>query len=162
MPPLAAVALGLAALQEQISLPEGSLHTGQEVEHVAAIRVDEALTLTGRIAQRSERQGFVISVIEFEIASTAGSRGARADDDHGAGSGIVSATVAPVERTLTQAQLHAYADASGDHNPIHVDPAFAADTPFGGTIAHGMLVLALIGEMMHAAFGDGWLHSAAS
>jgi 3-hydroxybutyryl-CoA dehydratase len=66
-------------------------------------------------------------------------------------------SVQPVTRTITQEQLHAYADASGDHNPIHVDPAFAATTPFGGTIAHGMLVLALIGETMHAAYGDRWL-----
>ena len=72
VPPLAAVALGLSALQEQISLPEGSLHTSQEVEQSAAIRVDEPLTLSGRIAQRSERQGFVISVLEFEIATPAG------------------------------------------------------------------------------------------
>jgi len=69
----------------------------------------------------------------------------------------MSADVASVSRTLTQEQLSAYADASGDHNPIHVDPAFAAGTPFGGTIAHGMLVVALIGEMMHAARGDAWL-----
>jgi 3-hydroxybutyryl-CoA dehydratase len=65
--------------------------------------------------------------------------------------------VEPVSRTITQTQLDAYADASGDHNPIHVDPAFAASSPFGGTIAHGMLVLALIGEMMHASYGDRWV-----
>ena len=64
--------------------------------------------------------------------------------------------VAPVVRSISQLQLHAYADASGDHNPIHVDPEFARTTPFGGTIAHGMLVLALIGEMMYAAFGGTW------
>jgi hypothetical protein len=69
VPPLAAVALGLAALQQQLSLPEGALHTGQEIEHAAAVRVGEPLALTGRIAQRSERQGFVISVVEFEITS---------------------------------------------------------------------------------------------
>jgi len=69
VPPLAAVALGLGALHEHITLPEGSLHTGQEVEHLAPLRAGEALTLTGRIAQRSERQGFVISVIEFEITA---------------------------------------------------------------------------------------------
>jgi 3-hydroxybutyryl-CoA dehydratase len=62
-----------------------------------------------------------------------------------------------VERTITQDQIDAYAEASGDHNPIHVDPAFAAATPFGGTIAHGMLVLALIGEAMHEAQGDAWI-----
>ena len=67
--------------------------------------------------------------------------------------------VAPVSRVLTQEQVNAYAAASGDHNPIHVDPAFAAKTPFGGTIAHGMLILALIGEMMNAAHGDVWRHS---
>lgn len=68
----------------------------------------------------------------------------------------MSVAVRPVVRTLTQAQLHAYADASGDHNPIHVDEEFARTTPFGGTIAHGMLVLALIGEMMYATFGEAW------
>jgi 3-hydroxybutyryl-CoA dehydratase len=71
----------------------------------------------------------------------------------------MSIAVQPVVRTLTQDQLNAYADASGDHNPIHVDPQFAATTPFGGTIAHGMLVLALIGEMMYAAHGEAWLAS---
>jgi hypothetical protein len=71
VPPLAAVALALATLQEQVALPAGSLHTGQEVEHRATLRTGRPLTLTGRIAQRSERQGFVISVIEFEIAAGA-------------------------------------------------------------------------------------------
>ena len=75
VPPLAAVALGLAALQEQLYLPEGSLHTGQEVEHAQAIPVRAELRLTGRVAQRSERQGFVISVIEFEIAHTGATAG---------------------------------------------------------------------------------------
>jgi len=65
--------------------------------------------------------------------------------------------LASVARTLTQARIQAYADASGDQNPIHVDEQFARGTPFGGTIAHGMLVLALIGEMMHGAFGECWL-----
>ena len=66
-------------------------------------------------------------------------------------------TVAPVVKRLTQEQIQRYADASGDHNPIHVDEAFARTTPFGGTIAHGMLVLASIAEMMAAAFGEAWL-----
>ena len=68
----------------------------------------------------------------------------------------MSADVQPVTRIVTQERINAYADASGDHNPIHVDPMFAAATPFGCTIAHGMLVLALIGEMMRAAFGEEW------
>jgi 3-hydroxybutyryl-CoA dehydratase len=60
---------------------------------------------------------------------------------------------------LTQDQIARYAEASGDHNPLHLDPAFAATTQFGGTIAHGMLVLAFVSEMLTAAFGRAWLDS---
>ncbi|HEX5369318.1 MAG TPA: MaoC/PaaZ C-terminal domain-containing protein [Dehalococcoidia bacterium] len=67
--------------------------------------------------------------------------------------------VASVTRKLQQSMLNAYADASGDHNPIHVDEAFAKTTQMGGTIAHGMLVLSFISEMMTAAFGRLWLES---
>lgn len=67
--------------------------------------------------------------------------------------------VAAVTRQITQPMLNAYADASGDHNPIHVDEAFARTTLMGGTIAHGMLVLSFISEMMAAAFGERWLAS---
>ena len=68
-------------------------------------------------------------------------------------------SIAPVVKRLSQEQIGRYADATGDHNPIHIDEAFARATPFGGTIAHGMLVLASISEMMAAAFGDVWLAS---
>ena len=67
--------------------------------------------------------------------------------------------VAPVEKRLSQEQIGRYADAARDHNPIHVDEAFARSTPFGGTIAHGMLVLASISEMMTSAFGERWISS---
>ena len=72
---------------------------------------------------------------------------------------MTAPAVAPVKRQLTQEQVQRYADATGDHNPIHIDEAFARATPFGGTIAHGMLVLALVSEMMAAAFGEAWLAS---
>ena len=65
----------------------------------------------------------------------------------------------PVERTITQDGIAKYAAASGDFNPIHVDEAFAADSQFGGTIAHGMLVAAALSEVMSAAFGLDWLDS---
>ena len=50
-----------------------------------------------------------------------------------------------------------YATASGDFNPIHIDQEFAKSTQMGGTIAHGMLVLAFVSEMMTAAFGQAWI-----
>ncbi len=67
--------------------------------------------------------------------------------------------VAPVTKQLTQQQINAYAAAADDYNPIHIDEAFAATSPFGGTIAHGMLVLATISEMMAASLGEVWLTS---
>jgi 3-hydroxybutyryl-CoA dehydratase len=65
----------------------------------------------------------------------------------------------PVVKTISQGQLDNYAQASGDHNPLHLDAKFAATTQFGGIIAHGMLTLAFISEMMLGAFGKKWLES---
>ena len=46
--------------------------------------------------------------------------------------------------TVTQEQVNLFADATGDHQWIHVDPDRAKDGPFGGTIAHGYLTLSLL------------------
>lgn len=62
-----------------------------------------------------------------------------------------------VAKYITQQKINRYAEASGDFNPIHVDESFAAKTPLGGTIAHGMLILAYVSEMMTRAFGQSWL-----
>jgi len=45
---------------------------------------------------------------------------------------------------ITQEQVNAFADATGDHQWIHVDLDRAASGPFGGTIAHGYLTVALL------------------
>ena len=42
---------------------------------------------------------------------------------------------------VTQETINAYADLSGDYNPLHVDPEVAAQSEFGGTIAHGPIAL---------------------
>ena len=46
--------------------------------------------------------------------------------------------------TVDQAMIDTFAEATGDHQFIHVDPVAAAQTPFGGTIAHGFLSLSLM------------------
>ena len=48
---------------------------------------------------------------------------------------------------VDQARIDAFADATEDHQFIHVDPTAAAQTPFGGTIAHGFLTLSLLSRM---------------
>jgi acyl dehydratase len=46
--------------------------------------------------------------------------------------------------TITQERINQFADATGDHQWIHVDPARAKDGPFGACIAHGYLTLSLV------------------
>jgi acyl dehydratase len=46
-------------------------------------------------------------------------------------------------REVTQADVEAFAAVSGDRNPLHLDDDYAAGTPFGGRIAHGVLGLAV-------------------
>ncbi|MFH1383219.1 MAG: MaoC family dehydratase [Chloroflexota bacterium] len=62
-----------------------------------------------------------------------------------------------LKRTVTQEHINLYAEASRDFNPIHTDPEFARKTPLGGTVAHGMLILAYLSEFMTVNFGQSWL-----
>jgi len=50
--------------------------------------------------------------------------------------------------TVTQKQIDTFADATGDHQWIHVDPEKAAQGPFGKTIAHGYLTLSLVPQLV--------------
>jgi acyl dehydratase len=63
--------------------------------------------------------------------------------------GLLGREIGPSEwRQVTQADIDAFADLSGDHQWIHVDPERAkAESPFGTTIAHGNLTLSLIDGM---------------
>ena len=49
---------------------------------------------------------------------------------------------------MTQERVNRFADATDDHQFIHVDPERAKATPFGGTIAHGYLTLSLVAPVM--------------
>jgi len=60
-------------------------------------------------------------------------------------------------KNITQDNINLYAQASGDFNPIHVDEDFARKSPLGGTVAHGMLILSYLSQMMTIAFGQSWL-----
>jgi acyl dehydratase len=50
---------------------------------------------------------------------------------------------------ISQDRVNLFADATDDHQWIHVDPEKAADGPFGGTIAHGLLTLSLLPHFSH-------------
>lgn len=52
--------------------------------------------------------------------------------------------------TITQQQVNTFADATGDHQWIHVDAEKAKAGPFGGTIAHGFLTLSLLPRFLES------------
>lgn len=64
--------------------------------------------------------------------------------------------IPPLTRLIDQARVDRYALAARDPNPIHRDSPEAEAGPFGRPVAHGMLVLALVSEVMSTAFGVRW------
>ena len=61
---------------------------------------------------------------------------------------------ARMERDLSfsQEDFQRFARLSGDHNPIHVDPDYAAGTRFGATVSHGMLLFSAVRGLIHEFF----------
>ncbi|MEZ5653822.1 MAG: MaoC family dehydratase [Burkholderiaceae bacterium] len=57
--------------------------------------------------------------------------------------------------TVDQKMIDLFADATGDHQWIHVDPKRAAEGPFGATIAHGFLTLSLLPKLVASTFEVG-------
>ncbi|MDX6383258.1 MAG: 3-hydroxybutyryl-CoA dehydratase [Blastocatellia bacterium] len=55
---------------------------------------------------------------------------------------------ASLTKTITDADIRAFAELSGDRNPIHLDDEYAAHTRFGRRIAHGMLAASLISTVL--------------
>ncbi len=59
-----------------------------------------------------------------------------------------------VKPSITQEQLRRYADASGDHNPIHLDEQAAHRVGLDSVIAHGMLSMAFLGQFVNQQIAD--------
>lgn len=55
---------------------------------------------------------------------------------------------AEITKTIEQADVDAFAQVTGDHNPVHVNEEFAKTTRFGRRIAHGMLTASLISAVL--------------
>lgn len=55
---------------------------------------------------------------------------------------------ASVTKTITDEDISAFADLTGDHNPVHLDDEFAKTTRFGRRVAHGMLAAGLISSVL--------------
>jgi acyl dehydratase len=55
---------------------------------------------------------------------------------------------AEIKKAIEQSDIDAFANVTGDHNPVHVDEEFAKTTRFGRRIAHGMLTASLISAVL--------------
>lgn len=55
---------------------------------------------------------------------------------------------ASLSKTITDDDIHAFAELVGDHNPVHLDDSYAKGTRFGRRIAHGMLSASLISALL--------------
>lgn len=60
--------------------------------------------------------------------------------------------------TLTDRDIHAFADLTGDHNPLHLDEDFARTTRFKGRIAHGMLSASFFSTVLAILPGPGTIY----
>lgn len=66
-------------------------------------------------------------------------------------------TLTLLTQPVTPVQLALFAAASGDHNPLHLDPATAQRAGFERPVVHGMLSMAVVGRMFSDRFGPGCL-----
>ena len=68
VPPLAVAALALGALLDQVSLPPGTLHAAESLSFKAPVPRDSALEYRATLAQRSQRSGWIVSVLDTQIS----------------------------------------------------------------------------------------------
>ena len=175
-PPIYGTAAALGLMLKALNLPPGAVHSLQEVDTLAPIVLGQELRATSTLERPRQRAGlrFVTAACALEsapgapvlagrstvmIADGDGASVERETGQRPAGNAGDPGNLPTVSRAITQERLTAYAAASGDDNPLHLDAEFAAGTRFGGIIAHGMLTLALVSEMMTAHLGEPWLVS---
>lgn len=64
--------------------------------------------------------------------------------------------------TITDADVHTFADVTGDHNPLHLDDDFASKTRFKGRIVHGMLTASYFSTILAMLPGPGTIYMSQS
>ena len=173
-PSLYGTAAALGLLLKTLNLPPGAIHSLQEVDTLAPIAVGQELRAVSTLERPRQRAGlrFITAACALEsapdtpvltgkttvmVADASDVSGEQKNRQRLSADAHGSSDLPVVSRTITQERLTAYAAVSGDDNPLHLDAVFAAGTRFGGIIAHGMLTLAFISEMMTAYLGEPWL-----
>lgn len=178
-PPLLGAALALGQILKQFSLPAGAIHSLQEFDTARAMEIGAGLETSAFLERQRERGGLrfltfganmrtpdgdtALAIKTTLLVPPPGGAGEPSERTGRIQAGIQAkgpdSQLAVVSREISQQQLIDYSAVSGDDNPLHLDEEFAAGTQFGGIIAHGMLTLAFVSEMMTASLGEAWLAS---
>ena len=178
-PPLYVVALGLGQILQRAVLPSGAIHSLQEFDLLEPLPMGRDVKVKAWLDRQRARGGLRFLTFGLSAETDPGSPAMAIrttllvpeQQSAGRGPGEIARESMPnppdategdlpqVRRIISQCQLEAYSEASGDHNPLHLDPEFAAGTQFGGIIAHGMLTLAFVSEMLASSLGERWLSS---
>lgn len=182
-PPLYVVALGLGQILQRTDLPSGAIHSLQDFDVVEPVPIGGEVGIVSWLDRQRARGGLQFLTFGLSAENESGnavmgirttllvpeSQGQQESARRGAGesapgtgakdAGAARGDLPRLSRTITQGQLDKYSEVSGDRNPLHLDSEFAAGTQFGGIIAHGMLTLAFVNEMLAASLGESWLSS---
>ena len=179
-PPLYVVALGLGRILQRAGLPSGAIHSLQEFVLLEPAPMGAQVGMTAWLDRQRARGDLRFLTFGLSAEGVSGNPAMairttllvperQQNASTGAGESLRDAAqnntettkgdLPELSRRITQAQLADYSGVSGDHNPLHLDPEFAAGTQFGGIIAHGMLTLAFVSEMLASSLGGHWLSS---
>lgn len=162
----------VARLRETLTEPTAVVHIGQEIQISRLPLPGQQLSVHSELfACRQESRGARLALRSVltddddrpvaELRSAVLLSGATSAGTFGEQPPSTAPQFTPngdsiqVTRQLTAEFIARYADASGDHNPIHLDPVAAAAAGFPGVIAHGMSVVALVCEEIADRCLDG-------
>jgi 3-hydroxybutyryl-CoA dehydratase len=180
VPPLFLAASSLGLLLREMDLPGGAVHSLQEIGTRNPVSIGSEVRAVANFERPRSRAGLNFITAVCDLIDSSGQTllvsksTVMTSDDAGNTEGgqpqsapvpsaepveVPASVLAAVRRTITVERLKSYANASGDDNPLHLDAEFASRTQFGGIIAHGMLTLAFVAEMMTGALGRSWLES---
>lgn len=147
------------------------LHGEQEYRYTRPLYVGDALSVRHRVdsIRQSSKGGMAIMSFEQQCDAPSGERiltgratvivrdaaavrmggqEASAAAPRAAARELVGEPIPALTKQVSQAQINAYADISGDHNPIHINAEQARAVGLNGTIAHGMLSMAFAGQLV--------------
>lgn len=161
----------LEALREALDgIPAGGVLVRHELRFGAPPIVPSQLRTAVAVAECSERRGRPVVVFDLNSRRADGTPVVSnrmhllwpSDGPAGQSSSRTDPTVdGPPEEVLLrailrQSDIDAYAELSGDYNPLHVDAEAGRRSPFGSTIAHGPLPLAFLQRAVEQGRGSEW------